>query len=96
MKKRLSAALKTAIGAYLTHRDNQQVAWDKTTDCKNITAVAFADGFVRCEQCCGTWWFSVQRGKNIWVFECNEDNYTKTLTGVKRNVVSNALTSLFG
>jgi hypothetical protein len=97
MKKKLSAVLRTVIGTYITHRDNQhKVAWDKEADCRNITAIAFADGFIRCEQCCGTWWFSVKRGKSIWVFECNENNYTKTLKGIKRDVSSNALTKLFG
>jgi len=97
MKKRLSNALKAAIKAYLTNRDNQDHSlWNKERDCENITKASFADGFIRCEQCCGTWWFSVRRGQNVWVFECHEETYTKVLTGIKRNVVSNALTDLLG
>ena len=98
MKKRLSKSLKALIKAYLDHRDNQSPAnrWNKEQDCDAIALQARLDNFVRCEQCCGTWWFSVRRGKNIWVFECDEDNYTTTLTGIKRDVSSNALTKLFG
>lgn len=94
MKKKLSKALQAAIKRYLDNRDNQSnVRWDKPADQANIAEVAKADGFAASAQCAGSWWFTVKRGKNRWVFYTHEDNYTQTLTAERS---AGALGNLLG